>query len=505
VRKWSGHRLVVTLAAALLAGAAAGGAFAPPAAARDLGSDCPIPSRLFPTDNAWNIPIDALPVDANSADYVAAMGAGTELHADFGTVWNGAPNGIPYICVPGTQPKVPIEFTAYGDESDPGPYPVPSDAPIEGGPSGGGDRHVLVLDVDNQILYELYHAFPQAGHWHADSGAVFDLTSNALRPDGWTSADAAGLPMLPGLARYDEIVTEGEIDHALRFTVSETQRAYLYPATHFASDSTDPDLPPMGLRVRLKAGVDISGFPAEVQVVCRALKKYGMIVADNGGPWYISGAPDSRWDDDALHAISQLEGSDFEVVDTRSLQPVAVLVEAGGDAALREGDTFTRAGGFGDTASTSWTATVDYGEGDGSGPLVLGPAHDFALSHLYGRTGRHVVTVTVVGDGGTLGTARFTVTVRNVPPSLHAGRAAVVRWGAAFRRTVTFADPGLTDRFRARITWGDGSGVHRVRLGAATSFGLRHVFRHPGRYTVRVSVVDRDGGRGRARFRVTVR
>jgi len=496
---------IVTLVSALLVWAAAGGARAPPATARDLGPNCPIPFSLFPADNAWNTAVDTLPVDPNSADYIARMGAATEVHADFGTVWNGAPNGIPYVCVPGTQPKVPVVFTEYGDESDPGPYPIPSNAPIEGGRSSTADRRVLVLDVDHRMLYELYHAYPQAdGSWQAGSGAVFDLASNALRPDGWTSADAAGLPMLPGLTRYDEVVGEGEIDHALRFTVSETQRAYIYPATHYASDSTDPDLPPMGLRVRLKAGVDISGFPPEIQVICRALKKYGMIVADNGGPWYISGAQDPRWDDDALHAISQLQGSDFEVVDTRGLQPGAVVVDAGGDVALWEGDTLTRDGSYADDVSTAWTATVDYGDGDGVEPLALVPGGTFSLSHVYADDGTRLVTVTVAGDGGTSGSARFSARVRNVPPSVRAGGGAALRGGVALVCRVRVSDPGA-DTFRARVSWGDGSAIRRRTLGTRTTFFLRHVFRRPGTYAVAVTVRDDDGGRGVDRFRVVVR
>ena len=241
---------------------------APRAGAADvLGPNVAIPFPLFPTDNPWNTRVDTLPVDPHSAAYLSSIGLSTGLHADFGTVWDGAPNGIPYVCVSGTQKKVPVSFD-YADESDPGPYPIPSDAPIEGGPSSDGDRHVLVLDVDHQVLYELYAAYPQPdGSWQAGSGAIFDLGSNALRPAGWTSADAAGLPILPGLVRYDEAVTDGVIDHALRFTVARTQKAYVYPATHYASDSTDPDLPPMGLRVRLKADFDISGFSPEVQVI----------------------------------------------------------------------------------------------------------------------------------------------------------------------------------------------------------------------------------------------
>jgi hypothetical protein len=279
-----------------------------------LGANVAINLRLFPADNPWNTDISSYPVHPLSARYVAAIGASTHLHPDFGTVWNGAPNGIPYVVVSGNQPKVPVDFY-YPDESDPGPYPIPADAPIEGGPSGTGDRHILILDPDHRLLYELYDAHLAGDHWEAGSGAIFDLTSNALRPDTWTSADAAGLPMLPGLVRYDE-VESGEITHALRFTVDATQRAFVHPATHYASDDTNPDLPPMGLRLRLRADYDISGFPTRVQVILRALKKYGMIVADNGSSWYVNGAPDPRWDDDELHTISQVPGSAFEAVYT---------------------------------------------------------------------------------------------------------------------------------------------------------------------------------------------
>jgi hypothetical protein len=271
--------------------------------------------QFFPPDNPWNQDISKLPVHANSAALIASIGPDKGLHPDFGTRWNNAPSGIPYCVVRRDQPKVPVRFT-YADESDPGPYPIPPDAPVEGGRDGTGDRHVLVVDRDNLKLYELFNAFPKEGYWVADSGAVFDLTSNALRPDFWTSADAAGLPILPGLVRYDEVVNKGEIRHALRFTVTRTRRAFIHPATHYASSNRDPNLPPMGLRLRLKADYRIAGFPPEVQVILRALKRYGMLVADNGGDWFISGAPDRRWNDDALHAIKQVKGSAFEVVYT---------------------------------------------------------------------------------------------------------------------------------------------------------------------------------------------
>jgi hypothetical protein len=273
---------------------------------------------MFPRDNVWNIAIDTLPADANSATYVATIGAAKAMHADFGTVYNGAPNGIPFVVVSGSQPAVAISFD-YADESDPGPYPVPPDAPIEGGPQATGDRHVLVVDHDGGKLYELFAAYPNPdGSWHAWSGAIFDLNGNALRPAGWTSADAAGLPILPGLVRYEE-VTAGEIPHALRFTAPQTRNTYIWPARHQASSLAGASYPPMGQRFRLKASVDISSFGPNVQIILRALKKYGMFLADNGSSWFLSGAPDPRWDDNELHQLGRLTGSDFEAVDESAL------------------------------------------------------------------------------------------------------------------------------------------------------------------------------------------
>jgi len=272
--------------------------------------------QVFPPDNPWNTDISGYPLHPDSDALIASIGLDTGLHPDFGTVWNGAPIGIPFVVVHTDQPRVPVSFY-YDDESDPGPYPIPPDAPIEGGPDSDGDRHVIAVDVDNRMLYEMFDAHPQPdGSWQAGSGAVFDLTSNALRPAGWTSADAAGLPIFAGLVRYDEVVERGEINHALRFTVSRTRRAYIAPATHYASSDTDPALPPMGLRVRLRADFDISGYSPNVQVILRAMKTYGMFVADNGSDWYVSGAPDPRWDDDELRQLRQVKGRDFEVVYT---------------------------------------------------------------------------------------------------------------------------------------------------------------------------------------------
>jgi len=289
---------------------------------------CPV----FPADNIWNVPVDTLPLDPNSDAYIATIGANAYLHPDFGSgTWEGEPIGIPYVDVPGTQPLVDVTFD-YADESDPGPYPIPPDPPIEGGPDSDGDRHVLIVERDNCILYELYDAWPQPdGSWEAGSGAIFDLNSHALRPAGWTSADAAGLPILPGLVRYDEVAS-GEIHHAIRVTAPQTRREYIWPARHYASSLTGSQYPPMGQRFRLKADFDISGFSSEVQVILRALKKYGMMLADNGASWFISGEPDERWNNDVLVSqLHQVKGSNFEAVDVSSLMVNPNSGQAGGE------------------------------------------------------------------------------------------------------------------------------------------------------------------------------
>jgi hypothetical protein len=275
---------------------------------------------LFPPNNIWNRDISKLPVHANSAHFIKSIGLQGHVHADFGAgLYNGVPIGIPYVVVPGKQKLVPVHFD-YAGESDPGPYPIPTKAPIEGGTLSRGDRHVIIVNSGSCKLYEMFAAYPQSnGSWKAGSGAMWNLNSNALRPKTWTSADAAGLPILPGLVRYDEVAA-GTINHALRFTVDRTQRAFLWPARHDASSDTDPNLPPMGLRLRLKASVDISSFSPQNRVILTALKHYGMIVADNGSSWYISGAPDSRWNNEDLHELSKISGSNFEVVDESSLR-----------------------------------------------------------------------------------------------------------------------------------------------------------------------------------------
>jgi hypothetical protein len=264
--------------------------------------------------------VDTLPVHPLSDSYINSIGPDVGLHPDFGAgLWEGGPIGIPFTAVPGDQPLVNVTFD-YADESDPGPYPVPSDAPIEGGPDSDGDRHILIVDRDHCKLYELYAAYPQSdGSWIAGSGAIYDLNSNALRPATWTSADAAGLPILPGLVRYDEVAA-GEINHAIRFTAEETQRLFVWPARHYASDITDSSVPPMGGRFRLKASFDVSPYPRDVQVILNAMKTYGLILADNGSDWFIGGVPDERWDNDMLvGALREINGSNFEAVDASGL------------------------------------------------------------------------------------------------------------------------------------------------------------------------------------------
>ena len=287
--------------------------------AAQTGSPTVAGCSVFPADNVWNARVDALPLHPRSDDWVRSIGATTRVHPDFraGT-WNGAPIGIPYTTAPGSQASVAISFE-YADESDPGPYRIPPNAPIEGGGGTTGDRHVIVVDRDRCTLTEVFAAEKLLdGAWRAGSGAIFDLGSNAQRPAGWTSADAAGLPIFPGLARYDEVAA-GEIRHALRFTAPRTQRAYLWPARHYASSSTDPALPPMGARFRLKSTVNPADYPSQVRVILTALQRYGMILADNGSAWYISGAPGPGWNDDALRQLHQIVGNNFEAVDASSM------------------------------------------------------------------------------------------------------------------------------------------------------------------------------------------
>ena len=287
----------------------------PAATGSPVVGGCP----MFPAGNILNTPVDKLPVSPSSDDYVDSIGAGETVHADFGSgLWEGGRIGIPYVVVPQGQPPVPISFE-YDDESDPGPYPIPPDPPIEGGPASDGDRHILAVEQGVCRLYETWSTYPEDnGSWRAGSGATWDLRSNTLRPDTWTSADAAGLPILPLLVRRDEVAA-GVIPHALRFTAGTIRKQHVWPARHHVLDNTSPLAPPMGQRFRLKASFDSSAFSPEAQVILTALKTYGMLLADVGGDWFISGVPDEGWDNDVLRELGRVRGSDFEAVETTSL------------------------------------------------------------------------------------------------------------------------------------------------------------------------------------------
>jgi len=302
--------LVVALAAVQMMASSSEGARLPGA------KRCPV----FPQSSHWNRPVDKLPLHSRSAQIVSSIGGDENAHADFGSgLYDGGPIGIPYRTVSRRTKRVPVSFE-YADESDRGRYPIPPNAPIEGGRSSSGDRHVILVDRSRCRLYELYSAYPQNGgrSWKAGSGAIWNLRSNRMRRRGFTSADAAGLPILPGLARPEE-VRRGRIDHALRITVPRSRRAFVYPARHFASDDPDPNRPAMGQRLRLKRSFDTSRFPRQSRVVLRALKRYGAIVADNGAPWFVSGVPSRRWDNDDLHSLQRVPGGAWEVVDSTRL------------------------------------------------------------------------------------------------------------------------------------------------------------------------------------------
>ena len=363
VRRISLPLLVVALAAAAIAQ----GRPVPGAAA------CP----MTPATSFWHADVSALPVHAQSSSWISSIGPAAGLKADFGSgTWNGGPIGIPYTTVPGTQPRVPVSFD-YADESDPGPYPVPADAPIEGGSSSTGDRHVLLVDRDACRLWELYSAYPQAGgaSWAAGSGATWDLNSNAVRPLGWTSGDAAGLPILPGLVRYDEVAA-GDIDHVIRFTAPRTANAYVWPASHKAGSGGASD-PPMGAWFRLKASFDISGFSAQNQVILRALKKYGMVLADNGSSLFMSGVPDPSWNNNDLQALRGVPGSAFEAVDVSSLEVSSTSYAVTGGAAASA------------TASSRGTPR-EHGLRGGPHGLDAERQADHARAHVLGRARRHL-------------------------------------------------------------------------------------------------------------------
>ena len=350
--------------------------FAPPSEARPVpgASACP----MTPADSFWHADVSALPVHAQSSTWVSSVGTSAGLKADFGSgTWNGGPIGIPYTTVASTQAKVPVSFD-YADESDPGPYPIPVNAPIEGGSASSGDRHVLVVDRDACRLWEVYSAYPQNGgtSWTAGSGATWDLNSNAMRPLGWTSADAAGLPILPGLVRYDEVAA-GEIDHVIRFTAPRTAGAYVWPASHKAQTGGASD-PPMGAFFRLKASFDISGFSAQNQVILRALKKHGMVLADNGSSWFMSGAPDPGWNDDDLNRLRSVPGSAFEAVDVSTLKVSSTSYAINGvpPSTTTTSPTTTSTS----TTSTSTTTTVPPSSTTTTSTTVVPPSGELVLN-----------------------------------------------------------------------------------------------------------------------------
>jgi hypothetical protein len=348
--------------------AASGGGNPPPnCAGMSLGQGGSLNGFVpFPSDSLWNKDISSASVDPNSAAIINFIGSGIGLHPDFGSgLYNGGSIGIPYLVVGAQQPMVPINFTAYGSESDPGPMPIPVTALIEGYPApGSGDRHVLVLDSSNCWLYELYSSYPNAASWNAASAAVWDLTADEQRPYTWTSADAAGLPIFPGLARYDEVAA-GQINHALRFTLQSSRAAFVLPATHWAANSSNALAAPMGMRLRLKASFDISSFSAANQVILAALKKYGMIMADNGSSMYISGAPDDRWNNSDLHNLGSVTAADLEVIQMNPIYTSA-NVPSGASPAISSFTASSQSVSAGTQVTLSWSVT-------GASYLIVSP------------------------------------------------------------------------------------------------------------------------------------
>ena len=346
----------------------AGGGNTPPVCSgMSLGQSASLNGFVpFPADNLWNQDISSAPVDPNSAAIINFIGSGIGLHADFGSgLYNGSSIGIPYLVVGSQQGPLPIVFTAYGDESDPGPMPIPVSAWIEGYPApGSGDRHVLVLDNNNCWLYELFSAYPNAASWNAGSAAVWDLTADEQRPYTWTSADAAGLPIFPGLARYDEVAA-GHINHALRFTLQSSRAAFVPPASHWAANSSNALAAPMGMRLRLKANFDISSFSAANQVILTALKKYGMIMADNGSSMYISGAPNDNWDNSDLHNLGSVTAADFDVI---AMNPIytSANVPAGANPVITNFSASSQSVAAGTSVTLSWSVS-------GASYLIVSP------------------------------------------------------------------------------------------------------------------------------------
>ena len=415
---------------------------------------------VFPGNNIWNTRIDQLPVHPSSSTWVSTIGASAPLHPDFGAgLWDGGPIGIPYVTVPGTQTRYPATFQ-YQSESDTGPYAIPLNAPIEGGSASTGDRHATAIDTDNCILYEIFSAYPQASSWTGGSGAIFNLLSNALRPATWTSADAAGLPIFPGLVRHDEVAA-GAIRHALRFTVQQSQKAYVWPARHYASSLTGAQYPPMGARFRLKANFNISGFSPANQVILTALKQYGMILADNGANWFISGAPDEGWNNDDLHALTTITGSNFEAVDATVL-----MVNPDSGQALQSGVTVNVIPSSANVpvgTKKQFTATVT-GNSDQSVAWDVNGSSvgDGTVGFIDSFTGIYTAPATVPSQGVTVhatskqvtsAVGSAAVTVTNPPPPTPVGISISPTSASVRVKTTKQFTATVTNTTNTSVTW----------------------------------------------------
>jgi hypothetical protein len=411
---------------------------------------CPV----FPADNIWNTPVDTLPVSPNSATWVNTIGPDALLHPDFASGY-GLTIGIPFIQVKGNQTKYPATFQ-YQGESDPGPYAIPLTAPVEGGSNSTGDRHVISVDTQNCILYEIFGAYPVSSpaSWTGGSGAIFNLLSDALRPNGWTSTDAAGLPVFAGLLRYDEILT-GQIRHAIRFTAPQTQQAWVWPARHQASSLDSPQYPPMGARFRLRAGFDISGYSAINQIILQALKKYGIMLADNGSSWYLTGTADSRWNNSDLHFLTTISGSDFEAVD---VSPLMTTVDSGKATRIAVSVAVSQAGG---------TAMINSTEQFSAS--VTGTSNQGVTWDVNGIAGGNSALGTISANG--LYTAPAAVPSPGPTVTIHADSVAVAAAGSGVLiisstqvgvlPSTPSLLPGATQKFtasvqdvpNARVTW----------------------------------------------------
>lgn len=453
----------VSILKTLLCGVVLAGLASLAVAQGPVEGNCPV----FPADNIWNARVDQLPVSPSSSSWVSTIGASSPLHPDFGSgTYNGEPIGIPYVTVPGSQTKYPATFT-YQSESDPGPYAIPLTAPIEGGSSSTGDRHVIAVDTDNCILYEIYDGFPQAASWQGGSGAIFDLSSDALRTAGWTSADAAGLAIFPGLVRYEEIVS-GAIRHAIRFTVPQTQNTYVWPARHEASSLTGAQYPPMGARFRLKSSFDISKFSATNQIILSALQRYGMLLADNGSSWFISGAPDSRWNNDDLRALTTISGSNFEAVDVSTLMvdpnsgataPGSAGIPAANSVAPNSGSgaTQTFALQYSDSAGgTSLQSVWAYFDAS-----LANPASNSCLLY-YNSTSNQINLLNDTAAAWLSATLGSSTTLQNSQCSLSVATATVVPSG----NTLTL---NLTVTFLPAFTGSKNIYLHAVDVSGANS------------------------------------